>query len=98
MKIEIPHLGYTILVKDVSKGKQDWKAWVHRDNNNQCTVFLDLKNLKKPVYFPTIAHEITHVLQFIALARDIDFMTEQEHFGYMTNYILNKILGYSYIV
>jgi hypothetical protein len=98
MKIKIAHLGYTILVKDISKGNEEHKAWCERDNTNQATIFLDLKETNKKYYFPTIAHEVTHILQFIAGDRTINFPLELEHFGYLMNYICNEILGIEYDV
>lgn len=93
MKIYIQHLAYTILVKEPDKYSRH-VAYVHKDNKSQCTIYI-----KRPVKFketPTLAHEIVHILQYIAESRSIDMTYEQEHMGYLMNYIMNEVLGFTY--
>jgi hypothetical protein len=93
MKIKIPHLGYTLIVKQPD-GSQKWKAWVTHDSTNQCTLYI-----KQPIIRsedPTLAHELVHVLQYISADRNLDLTYELEHAGYLMGYLMNEILGYEY--
>lgn len=95
MKILIPHIGYTVCVKQKNKS-QRFSAWVIKDSSNQCSLYI-----KQPIAeneIPTLAHELVHVLQYIAESRNIDMIQEQEHMGYLMGYLMQKILGYEYDV
>ena len=92
-KIYIQHLAYTVLIKEPNKDSK-FVAYVHKDNKNQCTLFI-----KRPVNrieAPTLAHEIVHILQYICEARNIDMIFEQEHMGYLMNFIMNEVMGLTY--
>lgn len=94
MKIYIPHLNYTIIVKEPKNPPEELynpKAWVKSESSKSCTLFVN----KKPNP-ADLAHEVVHVLQFICLHRNIDFKTEQEHMGYLMHYIMGKVLGYEW--
>lgn len=94
MVIKINHLGYKILIKNPTR--KEFVAYVERDNKNQCTLYI-----KRPVKFKevsTLAHEVVHILQYIAEARNLDMIQEQEHMGYLMNYIMNEVLGFEYNV
>ena len=85
-------MGYRILIKKPTR--KEFVAYVERDNKNQCTLFIN-----RPVRLintPTLAHEIVHILQYIAEARNMDMVQEQEHFGYLMNYIMNRVLEFEY--
>ena len=95
MKIVIPHIAYTVYVKDIDKnpyGNSIAYAW--KLDENSCELFFK-KNLK-PKDAPTVAHELVHVLQYICEGRGIDFSSEREHMGYIMQYMMNEILGYDY--
>lgn len=93
MRIYLPHLNYTLKVKKfkVCAEMPNALAWVEHTDSNTCTLYLDKK------YTPgDLAHELVHVLQFIALDRNLRFELEQEHFGYMMQYFMGEILGYEW--
>jgi hypothetical protein len=95
MKIYIPHLNYTITVKEPKNPPKELynpKAWVHSEGSKGCTMYITKKPLPSD-----LAHEVVHVLQFICLNRNIDFTTEQEHMGYLMQYIMGEILGYEWV-
>ena len=91
MKIKIEHLDYTITVKDPKsyKGEKDFVAMVVPNDFYGCTLYI-----KRPVekrHLSTLAHELMHVLQFVAEERDIDMSSEKEHFGYLMEWLMNQI-------
>jgi hypothetical protein len=95
MKIKIPHLGYTVHVKDIAKTPYgDAVSYVLRIDNKSCEVYLK-KNLKR-IDTPVVAHELVHVLQLICEPMNIDFDLEKEHMGYLMQYMMNEILEYDY--
>lgn len=101
--IELPHIGYTVIFKDLSylKGvEKKGGAYTMAFDSNTSYVFVDkiAQRIKEPNTFPTLAHEIVHVLQNICIARMMDFEKENEHMAYIMQYILNEILGYSYVL
>ena len=67
-------------------------AYVENIDNNSCAIFLGKKDSSGD-----IAHELVHVLQFICLARNIDFRLEKEHMGYIMHYLMGRILGNEWI-
>lgn len=96
MKIQINHLNYTIFVKDISKSEYNdmFDMCVVKEDDNSCTLYKPNKIKKHDI--PTLAHEVLHCLQFISEARSIDLVQEEENMGYMMQYILNELLGFSY--
>lgn len=97
MRIYLPHLHYTVHVKEREsfKGKTDFIAVCVRDDDRNSTIYIK-KPIKKWAH-GTLVHEVIHALQFICESRNIDFLQEQEHVGYLAQYIFNKITGHSYI-
>ena len=94
MKIYLPHIHYTVHVKPFKKrvGVPEIALdYTERHDNNSCTVFLGKRNMPGD-----IAHELVHVLQFICIARNMDFCTETEHMGYIMHFLMGKIMGHSY--
>lgn len=98
--IFIPHLSYTIEVRDKAKATGaarkygEYMELFHEKVSSRLSIIhLHEKHLR-PVNFPLLAHEVVHVLQHIAQIYDIDFKTEEEHFAYLMQFILNQILGY----
>jgi hypothetical protein len=98
MKIYIPHLHYKINVSFKSKKFLDnlgiQCACEHIKNGE---VTIHFKRKPKNTDFPSVAHEVMHVIQRIAHDRGIDMIKEEEHCAYLMHYILNKILGYEFI-
>lgn len=92
MRIYLPHINYYVQVKFLS-GKTVFKAVTKKDSENQCTIFLSKREKNNS---PLIAHELVHVLQFICDSRLIDFVHEQEHLGYIMQFLLGRILGYTW--
>lgn len=95
-RILIPHLAYTVNVKEPGKNKPitNAVAWVEWDSDNECSLYI--KQPIKPYQVPTLAHELVHVLQHISEARGIHFASEREHLGYLMQWLMNEVLGYSY--
>ncbi len=97
MKIYLPHINYTVHFysgKDVLRifDDQEGKAWTAKGEKESIISVRKEKDAMAGV----IAHEIIHVLQNIADDRGMDFVSETEHFGYLMQYILGKILGYEW--
>ena len=90
-KIYLPHLNYTVevkLFKTPPESLENALAYVQSNGQHSCSLYIG------KTYKPAdLAHELIHVLQFIALARNIDFKLEQEHFGYLMHYLMIKIEG-----
>lgn len=94
MKIYLAHIHYTVNVrkfKDAPEEVPNALAYVRRLDENSCVVYLSGKQNPGDV-----AHELTHVLQNICLARNIEFSLEREHMGYIMHYLMGKILGYQW--
>lgn len=92
MKIYLPHINYTVHVKEhngehPSFGHKSYASTEEVDRHN-CYIYLP-----KKAGASVICHEVTHALQFIAKARGISFVDELEHFGYMAQYITLKIIS-----
>lgn len=94
MKIYIPHLHYTILTKPFKRHERvpNARAYVERIDRNTVYIYLPKKNLAGD-----LAHEVVHILQYICSDRDMDFVQEQEHMGYLMHYILGRIMGHEWI-
>ena len=90
-EIYLPHINYTVRVRQFKKAPQQLpnaRAYVESLDDHSCTLYIE--NKPHPC---DLAHEVVHVLQFIALSRNMDFKLEQEHFGYMMQYIMGQVLG-----
>ena len=96
MKININHLGYVVYIKERSKfvGDNTSVAIAQQDTKDQSTIFIELPIRK--INLSILAHEITHVLQYICESRGIDFKEEKEHMAYIMQYIFNEVCGYKY--
>ena len=97
--IPIPHLYIDIHFDDLSKMKGvDIKGsgFTCIMGDDSVVVFLqDIKNnIKNPVFFPVIAHEVMHVIQILCERNMMKVENEQEHTAYLMLYILNELLGY----
>lgn len=72
-----------------------WMYYVTEKNSpHMSTIYMDTPI--KRVDIPSLAHEVTHVLQYICESRGIEFEKEQEHMAYIMGYIMSKILGTEY--
>lgn len=98
--VQIKQLGYKIYTKDISKSK------VHVPNRKLVMYFSPIDYNSSEIWIPkkitkfdipTLAHEVVHILQHISKVRGIDFINEEEHFGYLMQFILNEILDYEYM-
>jgi len=93
-KIFLAHLRYTVKVREITpKMKtpseiQGADAYTTFYDDQNCTIFL-----KKNTPIRVVAHEVTHVLRDLCIERHMDFTKEQEHMGYLMQYILGRILG-----
>jgi hypothetical protein len=94
-KIYLPHLNYTVHVRHFKphpSGDSNAKAWAEHIDSRSAAIYISPRDTPCG-----IAHELIHVLQFIAADRNIDFIHEQEHFGYMMQYLMGKTLGYEWV-
>jgi hypothetical protein len=97
-KIVINHLGYIIYVKDVNLGqhKDRFEMWTQKLDGCSCELYTYRKIALRDT--PTIAHEVMHVLQYIAEDRGIDMSEERENMAYLMQYIMSQIMGMKYIM
>ncbi len=102
MKIFIPHIFYTVYVKDIKKTKGDAKEFLDR-GFTACAEKVDKNTSNIYIEFPvtpkshgTVLHEVIHVIGHICQDRDISFINEEEHVAYIAQYIFNRITGYEY--
>jgi hypothetical protein len=97
MKIYIPHIHYRIDVSfDSAKYLNEMgmeAACAYLKNGHVKLHFRGKPSMRNA---PTVAHEVMHAMQFISKDRGIDMTQELEHFGYMTNFVMNKIFGLEY--
>lgn len=97
MKIYLPHIHYTVLVKDISLYRGDperGNAFCVRVDKNTSEVFI--KTPVKVTDFPTLGHELVHVLKNICDDRNMNFLEETEHMGYVMQYLLCQVMGLKY--
>lgn len=93
-KIYLPHLNYTLFVRKMKVPPEEIPnalAWFQSIDENSSAIYLAKKEVPGD-----IAHELIHVLQHICLHRNIDFIRETEHMGYLMHYLLGKVMGYSW--
>lgn len=98
MKILIPHIGYTLIIKKRSAYKEPHPAsyLCEKTNTNTTTLFIDLPLERKN--YASLAHELVHVLQNICIDRHMVFENETEHMAYIMQFLWNKIMGFEYDV
>lgn len=86
----IPHQGsaYTCIIDETDELKKE-KMWL------SIGIFYSNieKAVKKIAYMPMIFHEIIHALQILCKERIMKFENEEEHFAYITSYILEELLS-----
>lgn len=100
-RVNLPHIGYTVIFQDLKYLRgvpvKGGAYTVTTDSHTSYVFIQDIeKSVKQPFIFPTIAHEIVHVLQNICEARIIEFTSDKEHMAYIAHYLLNTLLGYEY--
>jgi len=96
--IIIPHLGYTVKIRPFKNAPEEMPnalAFVKSETPHTCTLYLDFS---KHMEAGDIAHELVHVLQFLCLHRNIDFVTETEHMGYLMGWMMGVIFNREYDV
>ena len=91
--ILIPHLNYMVYVRPLvpDPKEPETEAYVDLESRHHCVMYLKRKCLP-----PTVAHEITHVLQHLCETRSMRFTEESEHMGYLMQYLMQQILGYEF--
>lgn len=73
-------------MKPMPNGDVPHGAWVHHADDWNSVIYCNKIT-------PSIAaHEVTHVLQHICAVRYIDFIRETEHMGYLSQYLVMRIL------
>lgn len=93
MKLYIPHLNYLVNVKKVPAEKPVYNAvsWVQWVKDGEVDVYIKTPVTKTDSSL--LAHELIHVLQNIAEDRNIDFLKEGEHMGYLMQWLHGEIMG-----
>lgn len=93
-QVYIPHLKYTVWLLDKSRaeGKSAQKfdegfVAVTEKMDGQSAIFADLNTLD----LPTLAHEIEHVLQYIAEYYNMDYVKEKENLAYLSEYLTKEL-------
>ena len=98
-EIEIPHLAYKVkVVLDPKEfyGEYHNSLMLAEDTGRSlATIYLRKPIPKTRKIIPTVAHEVMHVIQYICRNRTIKMEKESEHMGYLMQYILANILGYT---
>ena len=101
--ITLNHIGYTVLLKNINKAPKELLdqivgcvSCVEEIDKHSSAIWINLPIRK--IDIPVLGHEIVHVLQNIAMQKNIDFKTETEHFGYMYQYIMASFLDMEYEV
>ncbi len=89
MKILIPHLRYTVEVKDISKykGKVDFLGMVEDAGVTGCIMWLPF-----PIKRAILVHELIHVLQDIYEKKEMVMEDEIEHTAYLMEWLYEEIL------
>ena len=102
-KIILNHIGYTVMLKDINKAPKELLeqvvgcvSCVEEIDKHSSVIWIKLPIRK--IDIPVLGHEIVHVLQNIAIQKNIDFKQETEHFGYMYQYIISSFLDMKYDV
>ena len=95
-KIFIPHLKYTVYVKDLSelKGveiKGSGYTCVFEDFS-ACIFLEDVKNVCWKENIPIIAHEAMHVIQIICEKFGMKVENEQEHTAFLLMFLIEEII------
>ena len=96
-KVCIPHLCINVYFKDLSELQgieKKGSGYTCLFGENSICVFIEniKTSVKKPECFPTIAHEVMHVIQILCEKFSMRVENEQEHTAYLTHYLLHEIL------
>ena len=95
----IPHLAYTVKIiinpKEFYGKHASSLMMAENTDRSTATIFLRCPIPKNRQVIPTLAHEVMHVLQYICQNRAIKMEEESEHMGYLMQYILANILGFT---
>lgn len=97
--ISIPHLFFTVYLKDMSELKGIEKKGAaytcQLGEEDAAVIFVDNieEFLKVKENISIISHEIIHVLQMICEIYDMDFRQESEHMAYLMTYLLVEIFN-----
>ena len=101
----LPHLDYTVYVKDLSELKLINESGVEEQiatggyttkiDHSSCAIFFeDIKNSSKNIVaIPYLAHEVMHVIQLLCERSQMKVEEEKEHTAYLMHYILNQIIN-----
>lgn len=107
-KVSLPHIRTTVYFLDMKQLKGmpiqgsaytmpmgDYTGKLSSDM--KICVFIENieKNVKKMTWMPIIAHEITHVLQYICEGIGAEIQEEKEHTAHMMSYMFAELLGLS---
>lgn len=96
MKIYLPHIHYTVKVKQRTgyRGNHTAKWLCERTDKDTSTLYIDMPVSQAET--PTLAQGLVHVIQNICEDRHMVLSLEKEHMGYLMQYLMNRVLGYEY--
>lgn len=92
--VYLPHINYTVRFRPFKKPPPsiaNAHAWIRRDNNCGCTIYLPKNETPGG-----LAHELIHALCYICRDRCMDFDQEFEHMAYLMQYLMGKALRYEW--
>lgn len=90
--VSLPHLAYKVRFRYFTKAPPNLPnalAYCRHNHSSMCTVYVHKKEAVS-----AIAHELTHVLRWICLDRNMRFTDEAEHMAYLMQYLMGEVLGY----
>ena len=96
--IDIPHLRFTVYVKDMSTlmgiEEKGCGYTCQFDEDSACLFFENLKENRKELQFqPFIAHECLHVIQILCKKYAMSIENESEHTAYLLTYMMDRIMN-----
>ena len=86
--VRVPHLGFAVFVRPRPKNSKSYAHVLYSKDGFSCQLFLP----DVPSY-SAVAHECVHILQAICEKYNIDFTREDEHLGYIMQYLMQEICG-----
>lgn len=97
-KVYLPHIRYTVIFADMKylvNEEIKGSGFTTKTGEYECMVFLEdiEKTVKDISLMPYIAHELTHVIQFICIDMNMQIQEEQEHTAYIMHYLFEQLIS-----
>ena len=84
--IRLPHLGFAVFVRPRPKNWHAYASVMYSKDGYSCKLLLP----PNPSV-GAVAHECVHILQAVCRRYNIDFKNEDEHMGYIMQYLVQEI-------